>query len=108
MTGRRSLPLFGMLCAAALVAALLSLAIGPARLSAGDVLSGLLGTGDETTVLIIRDIRLPRTVLALAIGAMLGMAGAALQALTRNPLAEPALFGAPQTAAFAAVKLSGP
>ena len=49
----------------------------------------------------MRDIRLPRTVLALLIGATLGLSGAALQGLLRNPLAEPALFGAPQAAAAA-------
>ena len=46
-----------------------------------------------------RDIRLPRTLLAALIGATLGLSGAALQGLLRNPLAEPALFGAPQAAA---------
>ncbi len=48
-------------------------------------------------------IRLPRAILALAIGAILGLSGAALQGLLRNPLASPSLFGAPQTAALAAV-----
>ena len=50
----------------------------------------------------MRDIRLPRTLLAGLIGATLGLSGAALQGLLRNPLAEPALFGAPQAAAAAA------
>ena len=50
----------------------------------------------------MRDIRLPRTLLAVLIGATLGLSGAALQGLLRNPLAEPALFGAPQAAAAAA------
>ena len=87
MAGRRSFPFIGILAALALCAGLLSLAVGPAKLALPDILSGLAGTGDETTILIIREIRLPRTLLALTIGAMLGMAGAALQALTRNPLA---------------------
>ena len=50
----------------------------------------------------MRSIRLPRTLLALLIGATLGLSGAALQGLLRNPLAEPALFGAPQAAAAGA------
>ena len=50
----------------------------------------------------VRDIRLPRTLLAAMIGATLGLSGAALQGLLRNPLAEPALFGAPQAAAATA------
>ena len=48
----------------------------------------------------MREIRLPRTILAVAIGAILGLSGAALQGLLRNPLASPSLFGAPQSAAF--------
>ena len=51
----------------------------------------------------MREIRLPRTLLALAIGAILGLSGASLQGLLRNPLASPSLFGAPQSAAFGAV-----
>ena len=50
----------------------------------------------------MRDIRLPRTLLAILIGATFGFAGAALQGLLRNPLAEPALFGAPQAASVGA------
>lgn len=53
--------------------------------------------------MIVLEIRLPRAILALAIGGMLGLAGAAMQGLLRNPLAAPSLFGAPQAAAFAAV-----
>ena len=52
---------------------------------------------------IVREIRLPRTILGFAIGAILGLSGAALQGLLRNPLASPSLFGAPQSAAFGAV-----
>jgi iron complex transport system permease protein len=88
--------------AALLVAlALVSLIAGQAGLSAGEALRGLID-GQGPAGLIVREIRLPRTVLALTIGATLGLAGAALQGLVRNPLAEPALFGAPQSAAAAA------
>lgn len=51
----------------------------------------------------MRDIRLPRLILSLGVGAGLGLSGAAMQGLLRNPLAEPAIFGAPQAAAFGAV-----
>ncbi len=84
-----------------LAAALLSLAVGPAPLGLKAVLGGLLD-GAGTAGIIVREIRAPRTVLALLIGAILGASGAVLQGLMRNPLAEPALFGAPQTAAAAA------
>lgn len=79
-----------------------SLAIGSVHLSAAELVQGLLGQ-DRTAALIIYDIRLPRTVLALAAGFVLGLSGAALQGLLRNPLADPALFGAPQAAALGAV-----
>jgi iron complex transport system permease protein len=81
--------------------AVLSLMVGPAGLSPREALAGLLG-GDGTAGIVVRDIRLPRTLLALLIGATFGLAGAALQGLLRNPLAEPALFGAPQAAAVGA------
>lgn len=89
---------------AGLVAALFlfSLAIGPVRLSPADLLDALGAGPDDPRRVILADIRLPRAILALSIGAMLGLAGAAMQGLLRNPLAEPSLFGAPQAAAFAA------
>lgn len=80
-----------------------SLAVGPVRLTPSQVWAGLIGTGTEAQEVIVREIRLPRAVLGLAIGLILGLAGASMQGLLRNPLAAPSLFGAPQTAAFAAV-----
>jgi iron complex transport system permease protein len=90
---------------AALVAALtiLSLGAGPVRLSPFAVVEALFGGGSDVHQIIVREIRLPRAILALAIGAILGMSGAALQGLLRNPLASPSLFGAPQSAALGAV-----
>lgn len=87
-----------------LVLAGLSLLVGPVWLSPAAVVGGLLG-GDSTAAIIVHDIRLPRTLLALMIGATLGLAGAALQGLVRNPLAEPTLFGAPAAAAFVTAAL---
>lgn len=83
--------------------ALISLGIGPVRLSPLAVVEAMFGAGSEVSQVIVREIRLPRTLLALAIGAILGLSGAALQGLLRNPLASPSLFGAPQSAAFGAV-----
>src|ERR1700710_2271730 len=83
--------------------ALISLGIGPVRLSPLAVLDALFGGGTDVQQVIVREIRLPRTILGLAIGAILGLSGAALQGLLRNPLASPSLFGAPQSAAFGAV-----
>ncbi len=85
------------------VLAIVSLAAGPVRLAPTDIVAALLGRGDEAIRTIVMEIRLPRAILALAIGGILGLSGAAMQGLLRNPLAAPSLFGAPQSAAFAAV-----
>jgi iron complex transport system permease protein len=82
---------------------LVSLGIGPVRLSPLTVVDALFGGGSDVQQVIVREIRLPREILGFAIGAMLGLSGAALQGLLRNPLASPSLFGAPQSAAFGAV-----
>lgn len=83
--------------------AIASLAIGPVRLVPGAILSAFTAPADDPIRVIVLDIRLPRAILAIGIGFMLATAGAGMQGLLRNPLAEPSLFGAPQTAAFAAV-----
>jgi iron complex transport system permease protein len=94
-------PLIIGLIASIVVLAILSLMVGPSGLSPRAALAGLLD-GEGAPGLIVRSIRLPRTLLALLIGATFGLAGAALQGLLRNPLAEPALFGAPQAASVGA------
>jgi iron complex transport system permease protein len=65
--------------------------------------SSLLSSPDSLAGLILYDIRLPRTVLALITGSVLGLAGAVLQGFTRNPLAEPALLGVSSGAALGAI-----
>lgn len=65
--------------------------------------SALLSAHDTLPGLILFDIRLPRTVLALMVGAVLGLSGAVLQGFTRNPLAEPALLGVSTGAALGAI-----
>lgn len=79
----------------------LSLMTGPADFPPRTVITALFSDQGVASI-IVRDIRLPRTLLALMIGATFGLAGASLQGLLRNPLAEPSLFGAPQAAAAAA------
>jgi iron complex transport system permease protein len=63
----------------------------------------LLAPHDSMAGLILYDVRLPRTVLAVIVGAVLGLSGAVLQGFTRNPLAEPALLGVSTGAALGAV-----
>lgn len=88
----------------ALVVALFtaSLLVGPAGIPPGRGLLALL-TGQGAEGLVMREIRLPRAILGLAIGASLGLAGAATQGFLRNPLAEPGLIGTSAAAALGAV-----
>lgn len=92
----------GILFCLAVVLVALSLAIGTTAFSIDQLWTALTGA-DERLALIVYEIRLPRTVLAVLIGGSLGLAGAALQGLVRNPLASPSLFGAPSAAALGAV-----
>lgn len=94
--------LAGLQIGAVLCALIASLAIGAASIPFDTLLAAPFG-GDAEAWLILREVRLPRALLALAIGAGLGMSGAALQALLRNPLAEPGVVGISSTAAFGAV-----
>jgi len=91
----------------ALVLALFSasLLIGPAAVGLGESVAALLGLGGsaEATMLVMQEIRLPRAILGLTIGASLGLSGAALQGYLRNPLAEPGLIGVSASAALGAV-----
>ena len=94
-----------VLALALLVAALFlaSLVTGPAGIAPGAGLRALLTGQGGAEVLVMREIRLPRAILGLCIGAALGLAGAAMQGFLRNPLAEPGLIGTSAAAALGAV-----
>ncbi|MCP9960522.1 iron chelate uptake ABC transporter family permease subunit [Streptomyces somaliensis] len=80
-----------------------SIAVGARPVPLGDVWHGLFqgsGTGNDV---LVAEVRLPRTLLGLLAGVALGLAGAVMQALTRNPLAEPGLMGVNAGAAAAVV-----
>ena len=81
---------------------MLSLSLGPADISPQRLLEGAMA-GDMIPSRILLDLRVPRTVLCLAVGAGLGLSGAAMQGLLRNPLAEPGLLGVSSGAALGAV-----
>lgn len=87
------------LTAALLLACMASLAIGPVAIPL-DELTG--GNADPAVASILFDIRLPRTLAAAIAGVALGMSGAAMQGLLRNPLAEPGVMGVSASAATAA------
>jgi iron complex transport system permease protein len=83
---------------------LLSLAVGARSIPFGDVVEALRGDGGESRdATIVLDLRVPRTLLGIAAGASLGLAGALMQSLTRNPLADPGLLGINAGAAAAVV-----
>ncbi|MFI8480788.1 FecCD family ABC transporter permease [Pseudomonas sp. NPDC078700] len=91
---------------------LLSLTIGAVPLGLADVAGALLRSADSSADLadvavqhqiIVNQIRLPRVILAILVGLSLGAAGAALQGLLRNPLAEPGLLGVSSSASLGAV-----
>ncbi|MEM6680366.1 MAG: iron ABC transporter permease [Pseudomonadota bacterium] len=83
--------------------ALAGLALGPVDIAPGRVLLALAGAGTPAENAIVWQIRLPRVVLGLATGVALALAGAALQGVLRNPLAEPGLIGVTGGASLGAV-----
>lgn len=95
-------PLLSLLLA---VIVLLSLQVGSVPVSVFGGLSDWFQNINHRDAIIVGDIRLPRTLLAITVGAALGLSGAALQGLLRNPLADPSLVGASQGAALGAATI---
>lgn len=86
-----------------LVCLVASITYGAAEISLGTVFAALTAYDGSTDHLIIRTVRLPRSLIAMLVGAALAVAGALLQGLTRNPLADPAILGLESGAALAVV-----
>lgn len=84
---------FLLLVAALVVVILASLAIGARAIPIGEVWQILLQGGDSQNAKVVLELRIPRTLIGLAAGASLGVAGALVQAVTRNPLADPGILG---------------
>ena len=85
------------------IGCILSLGVGPASISPNEVWSALTDfVPTSTTHVIVRDIRLPRLVLAVLIGASLGVAGTAMQGFFQNPMADPYIVGVSSGASFGA------
>ncbi len=88
--------------AAACVVALLSLRFGSLQIKTADAWNAIFAydpNSFEQTV--VRTLRVPRTIIALGVGSCLAVAGAAMQGVTRNPLADPSIFGVSSGASFA-------
>lgn len=101
----------GLLALVVLVAALAglliaSVALGTEPLAFGKAMAAMVGAGDERAVLLVTEFRLPRALVAMAAGGLLGLSGALTQGATRNPLADPALLGISQGAALAVIAFS--
>lgn len=92
-----------VLIALCLTLFLASLGVGPAKVGMGESLAALLRDDGGPLTMVMREIRLPRALLAVMVGASLGLSGAALQGYLRNPLAEPGLIGVSSSAALGAV-----
>jgi len=100
MTGRWTPWVAGLVLALAVVA---SLFLGRVVVSPMDLVRGLMSPDLSLASLVVTELRLPRAVLAVLVGASLGLSGAVLQGLLRNPLAEPGLLGVGNGAALGAV-----
>jgi len=92
---------------ALVVIVILSLCIGSRSIPPATVWEALLGRGTEADVTVIMQGRVPRTLAGLLVGAGLGVAGALIQAVTRNPLADPGILGVNFGAAFAIAIAAG-
>lgn len=89
--------------AALLVAVLLSLAVGARTIAPSAVLDALLHGGHSDAAEVIRNMRVPRTLIGLMVGAALALAGTVLQGITRNPIADPGILGISQGASVGVV-----
>lgn len=93
----------GLLGTALVASAVLAVLAGAVAVAPADVLAALFGGDEGPTTTIVRDLRLPRVIAAALVGGALGVAGALLQALLRNPLADPYVTGTSAGAALGAV-----
>ncbi|ADM10327.1 possible hemin ABC transporter, permease component [Parvularcula bermudensis HTCC2503] len=96
----RQVGLTGSLLAVAVIALLVSCSFGAASLSLLEVIAAMVGQGTPSDRIIVWSLRLPRALAAFSVGAALGVSGAALQGLLRNPLAGPGVLGISSMAAL--------
>ena len=99
----RRVPMSGVAILVLAIAAAASLFLGRVNIAPHQILDGLFSSDVNLARLVVVELRLPRTVLAILVGAALGLSGAVLQGLLRNPLAEPGLLGVSNGAALGAV-----
>lgn len=95
--------LSAILGGATLILFWISLSVGPATIPMLEAIQGAFAVEPPVISTILVELRLPRSILAILVGATLGLSGAALQGLLRNPLAEPGIIGVSASAALGAV-----
>jgi len=101
----RALTAVVLLVLAALTASVLLIGTGDFPISAGEVLRTLAGQGDAGQEFIVNELRLPRVLVGLLVGASLGLGGALFQAISRNPLGSPDVLGLSQGATAGALTM---
>ncbi|MFF2216107.1 FecCD family ABC transporter permease [Streptomyces antibioticus] len=99
----RALVVVVLLLAAAFAASVVLIGTGDFPISFGDVVRTLLGEGNPGQQLVVKELRLPRVLVGLLVGASLGLGGALFQAVTRNPLGSPDVLGLGQGATAGAL-----
>lgn len=92
-----------ILLVAVIITAIGSLMIGRTPLGFIEILNGFIGPVNDPVTIIVKELRLPRVLLGILIGATLGVSGAALQGVLRNPLADPGVIGVTASASLGAV-----
>jgi iron complex transport system permease protein len=102
-TRRRALLVLAALAGLAVLSLIVALAAGSMAVSLSDVVRAIGGSGDGLAVDVIRSLRLPRALAAFACGGLLALAGALMQVLLRNPLADPYVLGISGGAAVGAL-----
>ncbi|WP_371568452.1 FecCD family ABC transporter permease [Streptomyces canus] len=101
----RATVVVGLILLAALTASVVLIGTGDFPIPAGDVLKTLLGNGNAGQEFIINELRLPRVLVGLLVGASLGVGGALFQAISRNPLGSPDVLGLSQGATAGALTM---
>lgn len=103
----RSAVLPGLLGACVVAGAVFALTLGTLPISAGEAIAAVFGAGETGAAFVVQELRLPRVLVAVAVGACLGASGTLLQGLLRNPLASPDIVGVTGGASLATVLAIG-
>lgn len=101
MTARSRTALLAVAVVLLAAVAVVSVGVGAHGIAPAEVLRAIFGNGDPADQAVVRDVRAPRALLAVGVGAALAVAGVLVQVLSRNPLAEPGVLGVTAGAGFA-------